>query len=271
MLSHKGTSPVEYFFEVVNYQSIQKKKASGEIESNLEIKPLLGKKLRLTTTGEIRCLDCGDITKKSFNQGSCFKCFMNLASNDMCILKPETCHYHLGTCREPDWGQANCFKKHRVYLANTSGLKVGITKEDPVSKRWVDQGARKALVIFEVPSRLEAGIIEIEFAKFISDKTSWQKMVSSDPEEVSLIEKKAELLKLINSEKLQKAKPLEEAEVIIEYPILKYPKKKTALKIDPIKPVESILQGIKGQYMLWEDGVTNIRAYAGYHVKLEMI
>ena len=69
---------------------------------------------------------------------------MNLASNDLCIMRPETCHHHLGTCREPEWGLQNCFKKHTLYLANTSGIKVGITKENPVTKRWVDRDRQES-------------------------------------------------------------------------------------------------------------------------------
>jgi hypothetical protein len=68
----------------------------------------------------------------------------------MCIMKPETCHYHLGTCREPDWAQSHCFRPHIVYLANSSGVKVGITRKTQIPTRWLDQGASQALPIFEV-------------------------------------------------------------------------------------------------------------------------
>jgi hypothetical protein len=65
-------------------------------------------------------------------------------------MKPETCHYHLGTCREPDWAQNHCFRPHIVYLANSSGVKVGITRKTQIPTRWLDQGASQALPIFEV-------------------------------------------------------------------------------------------------------------------------
>ena len=126
MLSHKEVSPVEYNLVTVDY------KDDIEKESELALNSLIGKTMKLSFTGEIRCIHCGKKTKKSFAQGNCYPCFINLAKNDLCILKPETCHHHLGTCREPDWGLKNCFKKHTVYLANSTGIKVGITKENPI-------------------------------------------------------------------------------------------------------------------------------------------
>jgi hypothetical protein len=72
-------------------------------------------------------------------------------------VSPEKCHYHAGTCREPEWGEAHCMIDHFVYLANTSGLKVGITRGTQVPTRWIDQGATQALPVFRVASRLDSG------------------------------------------------------------------------------------------------------------------
>ena len=131
MMSHTGLSPVQYTFNLSNYPNIIKKNIGDIVQSSFKINELLGIKISLKFSGEIRCVDCGKLTKKSFNGGSCYKCFISLASNDLCILKPTLCHYENGTCREPDWGKSNCFKKHIVYLANSTGIKVGITKENP--------------------------------------------------------------------------------------------------------------------------------------------
>ena len=46
---------------------------------------------------------------------------------------------------------------HIVYLANTSGLKVGITRGSQVPTRWMDQGATQALPIFRVDTRMHSG------------------------------------------------------------------------------------------------------------------
>src|SRR6478672_4318516 len=120
----------------------------GEVQ--YDITSLVGKTIRLTYSGNIYCENCGKQTKKSYAEGVCYPCTMKLASCDLCILKPETCHYDKGTCREPKWGEENCFKPHIIYLANSSGLKVGITRKTNVPYRWMDQGASEALPIMEV-------------------------------------------------------------------------------------------------------------------------
>jgi len=40
-----------------------------------------------------------------------------------------------------------------IYLANSSGIKVGITRQTQIPTRWIDQGAVQALPIFKVQSR----------------------------------------------------------------------------------------------------------------------
>lgn len=267
MMSHENLSPVTYYFRTVEYSTKEKNKAEGELETKINLNELLGKKIKIEFLNEIRCVSCGAITKKSFNSGACYKCFITLAENDLCILKPETCHFHLGTCREPEWGKTNCFKKHIVYLANTSGLKVGITKENPYHKRWVDQGAVEALPILETGSRFEAGKIEIEFAKYISDKTSWQKLISAPALSLDLMEKSKELFTQVNLEKTNSEyKKLSHNVTKIEYPILDYPKKKISLKLEANKPIEDILLGIKGQYLLFPNGGINLRSFEGYKI-----
>lgn len=276
MMKHEGLTPVTYYFVMAEYSPSSKKNQkveANEKRSEFTVNSLLGKKLRLSFSGEIRCVDCGRVTKKSFNQGSCYSCFMNLASNDMCIMRPETCHHHLGTCREPEWGLANCFKKHTLYLANTSGVKVGITKENPVTKRWVDQGAMFALPVLEFSSRKDSGMVESALAKFVADKTSWQKMISSDSSPIDLVKKKEELLAKIKLEDLVKDyKLLGQTKITeIKYPILKYPIKKVSYKPEKTKPIEDVLVGVKGQYLLFEKGVINLRSYGGYDMELEVL
>lgn len=276
MLSHAGINPVEYKFTLAKYKNLEDKKLKhyeyDEIHSEYNLNSLLDKKIKLTFNEEIRCVDCGRLTKKSFNQGSCYSCFLNLASNDMCILKPETCHYHSGTCREPGWGKENCFKKHTLYLANTSGVKVGITKENPITKRWVDQGAMFAIPVMEFENRRDSGLMEIEFGKFITDKTSWQGMISKDSDEKDLFKIRDSLLEKVNPEKLNiPFKMIENPEQIkIDYPIKSYPKKKVTLKPDKLHPIEDTLIGVKGQYLLFKNGVINIRSYGGYYVTIDV-
>lgn len=55
------------------------------------------------------------------------------------------CHYDAGTCREPSWGEQFCMTDHIVYLSNSSGVKVGITRATQLPTRWIDQGARQGI------------------------------------------------------------------------------------------------------------------------------
>ena len=155
--------------------------------------PLLGKTIGLRHTGNIHCVACGRKTQKSFNQGHCFPCLRRLASCDGCIVRPEQCHYHLGTCREPAWGEAHCLRPHIVYLANSSGVKVGITRETQVPTRWIDQGAAQALPIARVASRRMSGLMEMAFKKHVSDRTDWRRMLKGEPDSANLIESRESL------------------------------------------------------------------------------
>src|SRR5690554_8184312 len=91
------------------------------------------------------------------------------------MMNPEKCHFHLGTCREPDWAERVCFSDHIVYLANSSGLKVGITRATQMPTRWLDQGATQALPIARVASRRLSGLLEDIFRAQMSDRTNWRR------------------------------------------------------------------------------------------------
>ena len=143
----------------------------------IDLNPLLGQEISLVYSGKIFCIECARKTNKSFNQGYCFPCLRRLAACDTCIVRPELCHYHEGTCREPQWGEAHCMQPHVVYLANSSGLKVGITRKTQVPTRWIDQGAIQALPIVEVDTRLQSGLIETALKSTVNDKTDWRRML----------------------------------------------------------------------------------------------
>ncbi|RHX79137.1 DUF2797 domain-containing protein [Leptospira yasudae] len=272
MMDHQGIDPVSYIWVTATYDSESSEKQEAHIQENSNILNYLGQKVKLEFTGKIRCVSCGRITKKSFNQGNCFTCFQTLAENDLCILRPDTCHFHLGTCREPDWGESHCFIPHTVYLANSSAIKVGITKENPVSNRWVDQGAVQGIPLVEVTSRRDAGIIEKELSKVLSDRTTWQKMVAGDPESIDLAERKKEFLQKIEELDLDldyKVSP-QETPTSIRYPVQAFPKKIQSLAPEKNPILEDVLTGIKGQYLLFQSGVINIRAYGGYETVLSV-
>jgi Protein of unknown function (DUF2797) len=241
----------------------------------------MGRKLVLRHTGSIFCINCGGKTKSSFSQGYCFRCSQTLAACDLCIVKPETCHFDRGTCREPEWGKANCFIPHIVYLANSSGLKVGITREHQKHTRWMDQGAAQALPIVRTKSRKEAGLVEVAIAQHIPDKTNWRTLLKSDAVPVDLAKLRAEVLerlpKHLIGDRLQDAEPSDsglttsqETETTFTYPVTRYLDKITSFNLDKNPVVEGTLIGIKGQYLIFDAGVINIRKYAGYEVAVQL-
>ncbi|MEC8886617.1 MAG: DUF2797 domain-containing protein [Pseudomonadota bacterium] len=245
---------------------------------NTDLMQCLGEKLQLEWTGRIFCVSCGNATPKSYSQGHCFKCFKTKAECDMCILKPETCHYHLGTCREESFAQQVCFQPHIVYLANSSALKVGITRQVNMPTRWLDQGATQALPILRVGSRRLSGQVEILFAEMIADKTNWRALLKGEADPVDLVEEKEQILDQFHMELATLANEYSEEELgflddqplEFQYPVQQYPHKITSHNLDKTPIIEGKLQGIKGQYLLMDTGVINIRKYTGYEIVLRM-
>ena len=162
--------------------------------SEIDLPFRLGEEIEIEATGNIHCVSCGVKTPKSYSQGHCFKCFKTKAACDMCIMKPETCHYHLGTCREDSFAHEVCFQPHIVYLANSSALKVGITRLGQMPTRWLDQGATQALPIMQVGSRRLSGQLEIMFGSQVADKTDWRKLLKGEAEPLNLIEIRERLI-----------------------------------------------------------------------------
>jgi hypothetical protein len=248
-------------------------------ESRIPMNPLLGKSLSLTFSGAINCIYCDRKTSKSFNQGYCYPCFTRLARCDSCIVSPEKCHFDQGTCREPDWGEANCMIEHIVYLANTSGIKIGITRVSQVPTRWMDQGAMQALPIYRVKTRQQSGLVEVLFKDHINDRTNWRAMLKGEVDLLELTAERnrlcAEVLPGIEALQqrfgLQAITPLgDETPRNFDYPVLNYPTKVVSHNPDKKALIEGTLQGIKGQYLILDTGVINMRKFGGYHMALSV-
>ncbi|MFA7554219.1 MAG: DUF2797 domain-containing protein [Spongiibacteraceae bacterium] len=264
-LGATDTAPVQYHLPVG--------------DSLILLNTLMGKKIKLTYTGVINCHHCGRLTKKSFNQGFCYPCFRKLAQCDSCIMSPEKCHYFEGTCREPEWGDSHCMIDHYVYLANSSGIKVGITRGTQIPTRWMDQGAIQALPIFRVSNRKLSGLVEVVFKDHVADKTSWQKMLKGDIDPVDLVAERdrlmiecqtdIEALQAIHG--IQAIQALTSAEVVsITYPVDVFPSKVKSFNFDKQPIIEGVLKGIKGQYLMLDTGVLNIRKFGGYEVEFSV-
>lgn len=257
------SDPVQYFLTL----------EGNEISLNT----LIGQSLSLQYTGEIHCVQCHRKTTKSFNQGHCYPCFRRLPQCDLCIMKPELCHYEAGTCRDELWGETHCLQAHYVYLANSSGIKVGITRGTQIPTRWIDQGAVQALPIIQVSERLLSGLVEVELKKSVNDRTSWQKMLKGQIEMVDLMQARDTLLEQYESTFISLQQQFgedaliflnDEDSIAINYPVLDYPIKIKSFNFDKQAQVTGQLMGIKGQYLIFDTGVLNIRKFAGYQVRL---
>ena len=248
-------------------------------DEELPLNELLGQKIKLQFSGNIFCQYCGRATKKSFNQGYCFPCMKKLARCDICIVSPEKCHFEQGTCREPEWGLQHCMQSHIVYLSNTSGAKVGITRQSQLPTRWIDQGAIQALPVLRVDNRLLSGLVEHELKPFIADKTNWRTMLKGEVEQLNLAEVRDALL----SKFKQATRGLQnrfgeesmvfleaEKSVTIDYPVTKYPEKVSSLNFDKTSVVSGVLEGIKGQYLIFDNGVLNIRKFTSYEIEFNV-
>ena len=244
-------------------------------EQEVPVNPLLGKRVRLEFLGAIHCSHCGRKTKKSFSQGYCYPCFTKLAQCDSCIVSPEKCHFDAGTCREPEWGERFCMTDHVVYLANSSGVKVGITRASQIPTRWLDQGASQALPIFRVATRQQSGLVEDLLRTQVADKTNWRALLKGDAVPLDLPAIRDQLLEscaegiaaLQQRFGLQAIQPVGDAEVLeIRYPVEAYPTKVASHDLEKTPVVEGILRGIKGQYLILDTGVINLRKYTAYQV-----
>lgn len=229
----------------------------------------LGRRVRLRATGRIVCVGCGAITRKSYAQGHCFRCFKTLARCDLCVMAPQRCHYQAGTCREPSWGEEFCMQPHWVYLSNVTGLKVGITRRGLERGRWVDQGAAQGRLLAETHSRHAAGLLEADIAQQVSDRGQWRQMVSTSPPAINLQGAAIELGEK-HSENHPDARFLAAADVHqIVYPVLRWPPA-NRLNFRGANLHEGVLCGIKGQFLLLDHGVFNVREHSGYEVEISV-
>ena len=248
-------------------------------DARIPVNDLIGRRVRLDFDGVIRCINCDRTTKKSFSQGFCYPCFRKLAACDTCIMSPEKCHFHLGTCREPEWGERNCMVEHVVYLANSSGLKVGITRGTQVPTRWIDQGAVDAIPMLRVATRYLAGLAEVACKQHVADRTNWRAMLKGDVPALNLAEERQRILGLIEDDLIRlrqehgenSLRAVEESPQALSYPVQVWPSKVTSHNLDKTPEVEGKLEGIKGQYLILDTGVINIRKFTGYEVRFRVL
>jgi len=250
-------NPVSYFLDLGN----------DEIYMN----DLITHSIHIEYTGIIHCIACGRTIKKAFGQGFCFPCFQNSPMNSECIIRPELCQGHEGIGRDPEWERKNHDQPHVVYLALTSGVKVGVTRLDQVPTRWIDQGAWKAIEIASTPNRYLAGMIEVNLKKHFTDKTLWQRMLKNEMNEsIDLLSEKTSIPNFLPDE-FQEYFLTENKNVFeFRYPVSNYPAMVKSHNLEKEHVIDSRLIGIRGQYLYFEDQrVINLRKYSGYEIIIQ--
>jgi len=249
-------SPIQYFLVFEN--------------DFINMNQALNKELQIDFI-KYQCLNCGE-DKPIYRQGFCKSCFFETPLAGDWIMKPELSTAHLDKeDRDLEFEKKMQLQPHIVYLANSSNIKVGVTRKAQIPTRWIDQGAHEAIEIVEVPNRYLAGITEVALKEFVSDKTSWQKMLKNDIEDVDLVEWRNKLKGDIPDEAIQYFLDDRE-ETHLEFPVLQYPAMVKSLNLDKTPSYKGVLKGIKGQYLIFEDNtVFNVRGSEGYFVGIDFL
>ena len=235
----------------------------------LNLNQVLDKELRIRLL-KYQCLNCGH-DRPIYRQGFCKSCFYEIPDAGDWIMRPELSTAHLDKeDRDLEYEKKVQLQPHIVYLANSSNIKVGVTRKSQVPTRWIDQGAHEAIEIVEVPNRYLAGITEVALKEHIGDKTNWRKMLTNEVDDENLVDWRNKLRPYIP----EAAAPyfLENStETQLDFPVLQYPKKVKSLNLDKTQYFQGVLKGIKGQYLIFDDHtVFNVRGSEGYYVSLEI-
>lgn len=235
----------------------------------IKMNDLIGKELKISYLGQITCF-CGDLVSEVFRMNFCKNCFFTKPEAGDPILRPEMSKAHLDEQdRDLEWEKKYQLQPHIVYLANSAGLKVGVTRAQQKPTRWMDQGATAAIVLAQTDNRYEAGAIEVALKEHMSDKTPWQKMVKGEDVEIDLDAEKDKASEWVPID-LKKFVVKESDITQINYPVLEYPTKAKSVNLEKHSMVEGKLTGIRGQYLLFSSGaVMNVRSHEGRHVTLE--
>ena len=239
-------------------------------DSFLNMNQILNQEIEIQFVG-YQCLNCNK-KKKIFRQGFCYDCFYSSAAVGDWIMRPELSTAHLGIAdRDLDYEQKVQLQPHIVYLALSSEVKVGVTRKSQVPTRWIDQGANEAISIIEVPNRYLAGITEVALKNHFADKTNWRKMLTNDVPPADLIADRMKLEAVI-PEEAREYFVLDKNDLYsMDYPVIQYPTKVKSLSLDKTPTFQGKLTGIKGQYLIFEDGtVFNVRGSEGYVVQLKV-
>lgn len=231
----------------------------------------IGRDIRLSFDHNIHCVVTGKKIKKTYGEGMSYDAFRQSPLAVESIIRPELSRAHEGIgLRDLEWEQKHDIQPHYVYLAMSSGVKVGVTRAHQIPTRWIDQGACEGLLLAETPYRQLAGLIEVALKEHVQDKTNWRKMLTNNlTTDKSLVTVKNELVPHIPEDLKEYLLHTDET-TKIHFPVERYPEKVKSMKLDKFPEIEKKLVGIKGQYLIFDDdSVINIRSHAGYEVTIE--
>lgn len=235
----------------------------------IHMNQLIDKQITIHHEG-FECLNC-HLNKPIYRQGFCKQCFFEIPQAADWIMRPELSKAHLDQeDRDLDYEKRVQLQPHIVYLANSSNVKVGVTRKTQVPTRWIDQGAHEAIEIVEVPNRYLAGIAEVALKEHVSDKTNWRTMLKNEVKDEDLKEWRENLKQFLPAEVMEYYIETN-TETEIHFPVAQYPSKVNSLNLDKTPEFTGVLKGIKGQYLIFEDNtVFNIRGNEGYVVSLTL-
>lgn len=229
----------------------------------------IGREFTVRFTGARTCMSCGKRVKKFYGQGLCFPCLRAAPEASECIVRPELCRAHLGEGRDAAWERDHHFQEHHVYLAQTGGIKVGVTRSTQIPVRWIDQGAVLAVPVARTPYRQLAGAIEVDLKRLFADRTDWRRMLQQvRPDPDALLAARDRVLQELDPALREHTLP-DAAPQVIDYPLADTPPKLVSVTLDKLPEITGTLAGIKGQYLVWVDGrVLNVRNHSGFHVEI---
>lgn len=238
-------------------------------DSELAMNGLIGSAVKMVFEGQINCISCGKKTKSSFAQGFCYSCYQTVPEASETVMRPELSKAQFGISRDMEWSEKHDLIDHFVYLAASSGLKVGVTRHHQLPTRWIDQGASSAIKLAKTPNRHIAGVIEVFLKSYFSDKTNWREMLQNKVDKsINLQEEKVNAQQYLPPE-LQQYVIDDNSVIELNYPVNQFPEKVSSLNFDKTPGIDGKLLGIKGQYLIFDKNrVLNIRRHNGYFLKL---
>lgn len=255
-MENRYKNPIKYYIKL--YDNI------------LFLNSIIGNFIRIKHLG-FECFKCKS-TNIIYNMGYCKKCFFIVPNTNINIIYPELSLSHLNIeRRDIKWEKSFELQPHVVYLSITSSIKVGVTQKKNILTRLMDQGAIESIIIAKTPNRYLAGVIENSIKKVLPDKTYFKKMLIKKINNINLIKYK-NIAKdffpkncvnyfLINNIINKFYYPFNE-DFLIEKNI-------KTINLKKIKDFRKKLIGIKGQYLIFDDGyVLNIRNHEGFVVKI---